>query len=284
MNTLSCMMNSFLYCLTAISEQISHLSLSINFPVQFSGFEFSLSGILLLVLASFLLGFAKAGMKGTGLVIVPIMAAIFGAKASTGILLPMLIIADIMAVIYYRRNAQWKFIIKLLPWTALGIVIALIVGNRINEDQFRITLTVIVILMLILMIVKDLGKKKEGRIPDNRSFAIIMGIIGGFATMIGNSAGPVFTVYLLAMGMPKKEFIGTGAWFFLIINISKLPLHIVFWETITFKSLALDLATIPLIAAGILSGIWLVNIFPEKAYRYFVIAATLVSALVLFIK
>lgn len=250
--------------------------------INLSGFELSTSSIILFALSAFLTGFAKAGMKGTGLIIVPVMAAIFGAKASTGILLPMLIIADILAVIYYRKHAKWKYIIKLLPWTIIGIIGALIIGNEINENQFRIILTTIVIIMLALMIINDFQKKREN-IPDGRFFAILMGISGGFATMIGNSAGPIFTVYLLAMGMPKKEFIGTGAWFFLIINLSKVPLHTIFWKTIDIQTLCLNSLTIPVIALGIGAGLYLVKLFPEKPYRYFVIAATLISALVLFI-
>lgn len=235
----------------------------------------------LFLLVALLTGAAKGGMKGIGLATVPVMAYIFGARASTGIFLPMLIIADIMAVIYYRHNVEWRYIILLLPWTVIGIFIALITGNNINENQFRYILTVVVIIMLVLLLLNDMRKKTPGVVPDNHYFAAVMGIAGGFATMIGNSAGPVFSLYFLSMNLPKKEFIGTAAWFFLIINVGKMPLHIFSWHTISMQTFLLGISTLPLIALGIIGGIYFAKLFTERAYRIFVIIATCISAFTL---
>ena len=239
--------------------------------------------LLLFFVVALVIGMAKAGLSGLGLAIIPVMALIFGAKESTGVILPMLITADIMAVIYYRRNAVWKYILRILPWVTLGIIIALITGNLINSNQFRIVMISIVWIMLILMILNDLRKNNESLIPENRYFGASMGFAGGFATMIGNSAGPVFTLYFLAMKLPKKEFIGTSAWLYLIMNTGKLPLQALVWKNITLSSLTLDLIAIPVIAFGIFLGIHIVKLFPEKAYRYFVIITTLGSSVLLFL-
>jgi uncharacterized protein len=96
-------------------------------------------------------------------------------------------------------------------------------------------------------------------------------------------AGPIFAIYLLAMHLPKNSFIGTGAWFFLIINLIKFPLHIFVWETISRDTLKLDLILLPGIAAGAIGGIWLVKKIPDKTYRAFVIIVTAISALLLLI-
>ncbi len=229
------------------------------------------------IISAFLIGTSKAGVKGAGLLIVPMMAAVFGAKPSTGIVLPMLIMADVMAVIYYRRSVNRRYIIKLLPWAFAGVIIGVVTGDVINEEQFRWLLGAIIIAMLILLIYNDL--KKSERIPDNRFFAGIMGLAGGFATMVGNAAGPVFSIYLLSMKLPKREFIGTGAWFFFIINLSKMPFHIFSWNTITLKTLATDLLLLPLIVAGMFAGIRLVNWLSEGIYRYFVIVMTFAAAM-----
>ena len=109
-----------------------------------------------------------------------------------------------------------------------------------------------------------------------------LGLLGGFVTMIGNSAGPIMALYLLSMRLPKNIFIGTGAWLLLIVNLVKVPIHIGIWKTITVQSLLFDVIMIPAIALGALLGIWLVKFFPEKAYRIFIIATTLFSALLLF--
>jgi uncharacterized protein len=238
---------------------------------------------ILFLTAALILGMSKAGLSGFGLAAVPLMALIFGAKSSTGVILPMLIAADIMAVAYWRRHAEWKYILAILPWVAVGIFIALITGNIINDNQFRILLLSIVWIMLILMVVNDIRKKKGDDVPHNKLFSAIMGLTGGFATMIGNAAGPVFTLYFLSMRLPKKGFIGTSAWLYFIMNTGKLPLQVIVWKNLSLASLVPGLVSLPVIALGIWMGIRIVHLFPENIYRYFVIATTLATSLLLFI-
>jgi uncharacterized protein len=240
--------------------------------------------ILLFLMCAMLIGMSKAGLSGFGLAVVPVMALIFGAKESTGVILPMLITADIMAVIYYHRSAVWKYIIRILPWAAAGIIIALITGRNVNSSQFRTVMMAVVWIMLILMIVNDLRKQKGNEIPENHLFASFMGLAGGFATMIGNAAGPVFTLYFLAMKLPKKEFIGTSAWLYFILNTGKLPLQAIVWKNITWNFLLLDLVAVPFVALGIFAGIRIVRLLPEKVFRYFVIATTLITSVFLFLR
>jgi uncharacterized protein len=239
--------------------------------------------LLLFLLTALIIGLSKAGLSGLGLAAVPIMALTFGAKESTGVILPMLITADIMAVIYWRRHAVWKYIILVLPWAALGIITALITGNSINNTQFRILLLTVVWIMLILMVINDFRKKDETSIPHSRVFSILMGFAGGFATMIGNAAGPVFILYFLSMRLPKKEFIGTSAWLFFLLNTGKLPLQVLVWKNITVASLIPGLVAVPVIALGIWAGIRIVHLFPENVYRYFVIITTIGTSMLLFL-
>ncbi len=239
--------------------------------------------LMIFFTVALIIGMSKAGLSGLSLAMVPLMAMIFGAKESTGVILPMLIAGDIMAVIYYRRNAVWNHILRILPWVAAGIAIALITGNSINDHQFRIVMLTVVWIMLILMVLNDLRKKTGGEVPASHLFGFSMGIAGGFATMIGNSAGPVFTLYFLSMKLPKKEFIGTSAWLYLIMNTGKLPLQILVWKNISFNYLILGIISIPVIACGILLGIRIVKLFPENVYRYFIIATTLVTSVFLFL-
>jgi len=236
--------------------------------------------ITILLLSALITGMAKTGINGLGLISVPIMAIAFGARESTGVLLPMLIMADIYAVIYYHRSAQWKIILKILPAAILGIGIGIVTGKMISAEQFRTLLSIVVLIMVVIMIVKDLGKKKD-KVPDSYWFAGIMGLIGGFATMIGNAAGPVFAVYLLAMRLPKNNFIGTGAWFFFIINLFKVPFHIFVWKTISWQTFQYDIIALPVILIGGFVGVRLVKLFPEKAYRWFIITTTCLSASIL---
>jgi hypothetical protein len=224
---------------------------------------------------------SKTGLSGVGLMVVPILANAFGGRPSVGLLLPILIFADVFAVSWYNRHARWKHIFRLLPWALLGIVVATLVGKSISDLTFNRLLAALVLGGIGILIWRDLRSDKL-RIPESRWFAGSLGLLGGFSTMIGNAAGPVMALYLLSMRLPKNSFIGTGAWFFFIINLSKVPLHIWSWKTITLNSFFLDVLMIPAIAAGAFLGIWLVRLLPEKVYRIIVIVTTLLSALLLF--
>lgn len=237
---------------------------------------------MLLGISGMLIGMSKVGVPGVSMIVVPTLAFIFGGKSSTGILLPILIMADVFGVSYYRRHAEWKYLVKILPWAMVGIGLALWIGTIVNDEQFKNLIAILVFVCIGLMLWKD-RKKDQQFFPDNWWFAASMGILGGFATMIGNVAGPIFAIYLLAIHLPKNSFIGTGAWFFLIVNLSKFPLHLFVWKTITWNTLLLDLSTLPMIALGALLGIWLVKIISEQTYRYAVIVITALSAFLLLI-
>lgn len=245
-------------------------------------FDFNFLQWMLLLVCGMFVGMSKVGVPGVSMIVVPTLAIIFGGKASTGILLPMLMMADIFGVSYYHRHAEWKYLLKLLPWAFAGIGIALWVGEVVNDEWFKNIIAILVFVCIALMLWKD-RQKNSNLFPDTWWFAASMGVLGGFATMIGNVAGPIFAIYLLAMHLPKNSFIGTGAWFFLIVNFSKFPLHVLVWKTISWNTLLLDVMLLPGIAAGAFLGFWLVKKISEKYYRAAVIVVTALSAFLLLI-
>jgi len=234
----------------------------------------------IILVCGMLIGMSKVGVPGVSMIVVPALAFIFGAKESTGVLLPILMMADIFGVAYYRRHANWNHLIKVLPWAIVGLLVALWIGKIVNNQQFKNLIAILVFFSIGLMIWQD---KRKGThfFPDKWWFAASMGILGGFATMIGNVAGPVFAIYLLAMHLPKNSFIGTGAWFFLIINLSKFPLQLFVWNNINLETLTIDLMTLPAIALGAILGFKIVKIIPEHTFRGFVIVITVISAFLL---
>jgi len=252
-----------------MSGFLAHLSLSYTYWI-------------LICLCAILSGMSKTGVPGVSMIVVPTLAMIFGGKASTGVLLPILIAADIFAVIYYHRHAEWKPLLRALPWAFLGLILALWVGVWVNDHQFKHIIAISVLLSLILMVWND-QKNTKIVLPDYPWFPVLFGILGGFATMIGNVAGPVFAIYLLSLRLPKKNYIGTTAWFFAIINISKLPLQYFVWDNIHLDTFLIDLTVIPFVMLGAFMGIKLVHYISEQAYRWFVVVITFVSALLIFI-
>ena len=233
-------------------------------------------------IAALSIGMSKTGVQGIMLMIVPLMAMAFGAKESTGVILPMLCMADIIAVAYYKRIADWKVVAKLLPTAILGFFLAIGVDNMIPNGQFRQLMGWTLMFALIVMIWSEIFGK-ENRWMKKWWYAAIFGLLGGFTTMIGNAAGPVMSVYLLSMRKEKMEYIGINAWFFLVVNLLKVPLQAFVWDNITWDSLQLNLVMLPVIGIGSLIGIRIVKLLPEKIFRRFIQIVTILSVILMII-
>lgn len=223
------------------------------------------------------IGLAKTGVHGAGMMAVPFLANIFGGQLSSGIMLPMLVLADVLGVWYYHRHASWYHLKLLFPWAALGVVLGTIVGSYLDDKIFKIIMAVIILVSVVIMVWLERGHKDE--VPHNKAFGITSGIMGGFTSMVGNLAGTVMAVYFLSMRLPKNAFIGTTAWFFMATNWFKIPFHVFVWHTITVDTILLGLLTLPMIILGAYLGIIIVKKLSEKAYRWFIIAMTLIAAL-----
>lgn len=244
--------------------------------VSLFSFEFTTIGFVLLLVVALCIGLSKTGVHGAGMISVPLLATVFGGKLSSGIMLPMLCLADIIGVWYYHRHASWPHLKKLIIWSVLGILIGTAVGDMINDEIFKIVMLAIIVVSIVIMIWMERGHKED--IPDYAWFAALCGIGAGFTSMIGNLAGTFAAVYLLSMRLPKNSFIGTSAWFFMVINWMKVPLQIWVWKTITWDSFFLDLTMLPLIILGAWLGIIIVKSLSEGAYRWFIIGMTVVAA------
>jgi uncharacterized membrane protein YfcA len=246
-----------------------------------SSYELSLEQWLLFALVGLLVGMSKVGVSGVAMIAVPILAIIFGGRNSTGIMLPILIMADFFGAFYYRRHAQWGHLKKLLPPAVIGVLLGTYIGQFINDELFKLIMGIIIFSSVGILIWLERSSSKK--VPHEHWFAIIIGTLLGFTTMVGNLAGAVMALYLLVMNMSKNMFIGTVAWFFIIINIFKVPFHVFFWKTIDLDTLLLDLTLLPVVALGAFVGIRIVKQISETGYRYFIIAMTVIAAIFMII-
>lgn len=243
---------------------------------------YSLSNWLLIALAAGIIGLSKAGLKGIDMLNVTLMAIVFGGKASTGIVLPLLCSADIMAVIYYHRHAQWPLFWKLIPWMMAGILIGVFIGKDLNEVLFRRVMAIIIMLTVIIMLVMEF--RKTIIVPSNKIFTAGMGLASGFTTMLGNLGGAFSTIFFLAMQVTKNSFIGTAAWVFLAMNFFKLPFQVFYWKNITVSTLLTDVLLLPALVAGFWAGLKIVAKIKDDRYRKLVIVLTLIGAVFIFLK
>tara|TARA_B100001175_G_C19500472_1_gene637774 strand:- start:509 stop:1264 length:756 start_codon:yes stop_codon:yes gene_type:complete len=232
--------------------------------------------------AALILGIAKSGFKGLAVFIVTGLALVFGAKESTGILMPLLICGDVLAVIYYKRHVKWIYLVKLLPWMVLGVLLGVLLGKDLPENLFKSGMAIIILISVIMMYFWE--RKKDRKVIKHWSFASLMGIIAGFTTMVGNLAGAFSNIYFLAVKLPKNEFIGTAAWLFFIINLFKVPFHIWSWGTINWTSFKISLSLIPSVIGGFCLGIFLIKKINNEKYRQLILLLTGLGGLAILIQ
>ena len=249
--------------------------------IEFANFSLSYYQLAVLLIVALLSGMGKAGLYGAGMVSIPLMAFVFGGKDSTGILLLLLIVADFFAVVIYRRDANWKSLRQLLLAAFIGVLVATYAGSVIDDETFKRFMAIAIIICIVLMVLQE--TRKTSRIPFWSGFAPAIGVAGGFTSMIGNLGAPVLALYFLAMRVPKQEFLGTAAWFFLTINLIKVPFHVVAWKTINMNTAILCLSFVPIVGLGVWLATLVVKHINEVFFRRLVITMTVISAVVLLV-
>lgn len=220
---------------------------------------------IIAVICALMIGFAKAGIPGSGILIPLLAASIMPARESTGFVLPMLIMADMLAIIYWRRFVEWKQLIRLLPWAWFGIFLGFLGMGHISNTLLRDFIGGLVLVLMLVSWLKD-RVFSDNDISGHWLFAALLGTLAGSTSMMANAAGPVMVIYLVAMRLPKESFIGTSAWFFWLINLSKLPFsHRL--DLMNFQSLSANLVLLPCIAAGGIIGIFIVKRISQKKFN-----------------
>lgn len=228
---------------------------------------------LLLAIAAFGIGITKSGFSGVSMVHVYLFASVFGAKDSTGIVLPMLIAGDVFAMSVYGKRANWVYVRRMMPPTLIGVVAGWLLMFRLPEVYYRPLIGFIILGLTSLQIIRLWKEEWFADVPHSAWFAWSMGILVGLTTMLANAAGPVFGLYLLAIGLPKLEFVGTAAWFFLILNIVKIPFS---WSLglIRLDTLALNAMLIPLIGLGLWVGSLVIRKIPQRLFDSIILILT----------
>ncbi|MFK7850244.1 MAG: sulfite exporter TauE/SafE family protein [Akkermansiaceae bacterium] len=229
------------------------------------------------LVASVCIGISKAGFSGISMVSVVILADLYGAKASVGLALPLLIVADLMAYPAFIKHGSWKPVWKLLPATFVGLAIGWWLLGEIDDGIARRVIGGCVMFMVLMQALKKWQPLFFERLAESRSFGNGAGVLGGFATMLANAAGPVIQLYFLTRRIPKMEMIGIGARFFLLVNLIKVPLNAGL-DLITAESLWENLKLVPGVFAGIVIGRLLIGRVPQAVFEWMIVVFAFVAA------
>ncbi|MEU6370593.1 sulfite exporter TauE/SafE family protein [Streptomyces sp. NPDC046931] len=245
-------------------------------------------GFAALAVAAMLVGFSKTAVSGANTVSLAVFAAVLPARASTGVLLPVLIAGDILAVLTYRRHAHWPTLWRLFPAVAVGVVLGTLFLMWADDGVVRTSIGA----TLLLMAAVTVWRRRSADRPDGpdavttragRIKARSYGVLGGFTTMVANAGGPVMSMYLLSAGFRKMGFLGTSAFFFLIVNVSKVPFSAGL-GLIDGRSLLLDAALAVFVVPGAFLGKWALHRIDQRLFERLVIAATVVGAVQLLLR
>ncbi len=230
----------------------------------------------LAILAALIVGISKAGIGGLGMLAVVIFSHLMPAKQATGMVLPLLCIGDFIGAATYRQHANWKHIRRLFPWTAAGVVLGYFALDLVNERQAQVLIGTIVLSLVAMHLIR---RRFSGHEAEHGSwFPPTIGVLAGFTTLVANAAGPLMAIYMLAMRLPKMDFVGTGAVFFLLLNFFKVP-FMIHLGLINSASFSFNLLLAPIVIAGAWFGRKLVMKIDQRTFENIALALSLVAGL-----
>lgn len=235
--------------------------------------------LAILAASALLVGVNKSGIPGLGMLPVILLAVAFELNPgfATGVMLLMICAGDIFAVSYYRKNADWKIVLRLLPYTMIGLALGFVTLRFLHRpEHLRMMIGWIILLLAAVHLVR-VAFFKHAAVPSHWAFSAVVGLTAGFTTQVANAAGPVMALYLLSMKLPKDRYVGTCAWFFMIMNWTKLPVFC-FEGRVTATALHAVLPMLPLILVGAVLGVLFVKRAPQRFFEIVVEIIVIVSA------
>jgi hypothetical protein len=235
-------------------------------------------------LGALMIGVSKAGIPGLSILSIALFNDVFAsAKQTSGLILPLLIFGDFVAVFSYRKHTQWRYLWRLFPWTAAGVVLGYFALGRISDQTARILVGWIIVALAAL----SFWRRYAAPVPDSEestsfhwSVGAAIGVTAGFITLVANAAGPLMAIYLVAMRLPKMEYVGTAAVFFMLLNLFKVP-FMVDLGLITQQSFGFNLALAPVVLLGALAGRWLLKHINQNLFELMVLLLSAIGGILL---
>jgi uncharacterized membrane protein YfcA len=236
------------------------------------------------VVGALMVGISKAGITGLSILSVALFTHVFpSSKQASGLVLPLLIFGDIIAVLSYRTHTQWRYLGKLMPWTAAGVVLGYFALGHISDRTARIMIGAIIVSLCVLGYWRRyVSAQQEKAETWHWALAAAVGVVAGFITLVANAAGPLMTIYLIAMRLPKMQFMGTASVFFMVLNLFKVP-FMVKLGLITPQSFEFNLALAPAVLLGALTGRWLLMRINQQLFEKLVLSLSAIAGVLLIV-
>lgn len=219
---------------------------------------------IIAVLAVFIVALSKSGLLGSlGLVAVPMLSLVMPARDAAGMMLPLLLVMDAIAIWTYRKDADWRILKIMLPGAFVGTLIGWVLWTVVT-DAMVLLLVGVITMLFILDALLPLRKKLEG-LPPSKPWGAFWGGFAGFTSFISHTGGPPFQIYVLPQRLTPVNYSGTTALFFAIVNTAKLVPYF-FLGQLNVSNLTNAAILAPLAVIGVMVGVYLVRRISVKRF------------------
>jgi uncharacterized protein len=223
------------------------------------------------------IGLSKSGFAGTATLNVVLMAEVFGAKNSVGLILPLLIFADLFGYWIHRRHGKWSDVLPLLIPTMLGVVVGWWWMDRWSDQGMKKVIGLIILGLLGFKLLMDRHPVWQKEVSNHALYRNGLGGLAGVTTMLANAAGPIMTIYFLSQKLDRHHHVSVFARFFLLINLFKVPFSANL-GIINLKSLYTNLLLLPMVAVGLTLGAWLLKRISQSRFEFVLTLLTCLAA------
>jgi uncharacterized membrane protein YfcA len=236
-------------------------------------------------IAALVVGLSKTGIPGAALLATPLMASIFDGRLIAGATLPILFTADLFAVRWYRSSTRWDLLKPLAIWVAVGYAAGIWFFVSVGSGGRTLDVTIAITILVMVAVQAVRMSRRTAPVAPSTAAAGFYGTTGGFATFVSNTAGPILNTHLMRLGLGKAELIGTSAWFYFAVNLTKFPLYLAlgWWSSggpfFTRTSILFDLCMVPFVIVGVLAGRRLFNVLPTDVFMVAVLVLAGAAAL-----
>lgn len=229
-------------------------------------------------------GISKSGFAGgAGILSIPLMMFVMPVDRAAAVMLPLLILCDMNAIYHHRSNKHWPTVLAMYIPSIFGIVLGALVWGWIGREgvetyggAIKRFVGVIAILFAVYIACKEAAMQWVDRFRPGPRVAWPAGIAAGFSSTIAHAAGPIVSLFIFAQGLGKSLFVGTVAWTFTLINLTKLPFYIGV-GLIRADVLMLGLALVPLIPVGSYLGKWMHHRVSESLFNRIIFVLVVLS-------
>jgi uncharacterized membrane protein YfcA len=232
--------------------------------------------------AVILMGLAKGGLSGLGLLSLPLMALVVSPVQAAAIMLPILMVQDVVTVWVYRHTWDRRNVLIILPAAVVGVLIGYLWAAEVSDAAVRLALGIISVSFALRRLVLERGSNEVAPTKADVPRGLFWGIVCGFTSMIAHGGGPPFQIYVMPQRLPQTIFVGTGAIVFALINWIKVPPYIALGQ-FSAGNLATAAALFPIAIAATYAGVWLVRrISGRRFYTIVYLLLILVGGKLLF--